>query len=62
MDKLEGVPRTPVQCKLQDGTLIEAFVYLRPANVKRGPDVDKPPTERYLEVMVEGARFNRLPK
>ena len=62
MDKLEGVPRVPVQCKLQDGTIIEAFVYLRPSDVKRGPEIDKPPTERYLEVMVDGARYNRLPK
>jgi hypothetical protein len=62
MDKLENSPRTVVNATLQSGETVEAYVYLRKEGTVRNKDVDKPPTERYIEILVEGARFHRLPK
>ena len=62
MDKLEAVPRTMIKVKLYDGTTVDATVYLRSPDSKRGPEIDKPPTERFIDILVEGARFHRLDK
>jgi len=45
----------PAKVKLYDGSIIEASVYTRPNAKARNPDVDKPPTERYIDIMVRGA-------
>jgi hypothetical protein len=33
-------------------------VYCRPEGVPRGPDVDKPPSERYLQIIIAGAKHH----
>ena len=45
----------PAKVKLYDGSIIEASVYTRPNARERNPEVDKPPTERYIDIMVRGA-------
>lgn len=48
-----GYDKSPCKVKLYDGTVEDAVVYVR-NNVERGPQIDKPPTERYLEIIKEG--------
>jgi hypothetical protein len=57
LDKIEaGYSRDNGKARLYDGTLIDVTVYTR-KNVKRGPDVDKPPTERYLDIITAGCKY-----
>ena len=56
LDKIElNYSRSPAKVKLYDGSIIDATVYTRPNVQARGSDVDKPPTERYIDIMVRGA-------
>ena len=56
LDKIEMTyTRVPAKVKLYDGTIIEASVYTRPNAKARGSEVDKPPTERYIDIMAIGA-------
>jgi len=55
LDKIEAtVSRTPAKAKLYDGSIVDVTVY---ANPPANPDSsgDKPPTERYVDIMIEGA-------
>ena len=56
LDKIEATyVRQSGMARLYDGTEQEVTVYTRP-NATRGPDIDKPPTERYLDIMMQGAK------
>lgn len=61
LDNIElGYDKMYVSVQLYDGTTInEAFVYCRHGNdIKRGPDFDHLPSERYLQILVEGAEHH----
>ncbi len=56
LDKIESLyTRAPAKVKLYDGSIVEASVYTRPNAQARNPEVDKAPTERYIDIMVRGA-------
>ena len=56
LDKIESLyTRVPAKVKLYDGQIVEASVYTWPNAKARNPEVDKPPTERYIDIMVRGA-------
>ena len=55
LDKIEMVyQRIPSKAKMYDGTIIDCTVYGDPAG-KIDHSNDMPPTERYIDIMVEGA-------
>ena len=56
LDKIEATyQRIPSKAKMYDGTVVECTVYGDPSgNIDRSDD--KPPTERYIEIIVEGAK------
>jgi hypothetical protein len=56
MEQLEGIKMQTVQVKTYDGENMEALVIKRPNDVQRGPQLDSLPTERYLDIIVEGCR------
>jgi hypothetical protein len=43
--------------KLYNNKIVEAFVYSRSADIERNSNVDKPPAERYLDIMIRGANY-----
>ena len=54
LDKIEmSYDKILAKVRLYDGTIKDAVVYCR-NNVTRGPDVDKPPSERYIDIIKEG--------
>ena len=56
LDKIEnGYVRKNAKARLYDGTCVDCTVYARD-NVERGKDIDKPPSQRYLEIMMAGAK------
>ena len=56
LDKIEmGYNRRTGSAKLYDGSIVEATVYCRDGK-ERGAHVDKAPTQRYLEIMTQGAK------
>lgn len=58
LDRIESVyQRKDGKAKLYDGTIVDCTVYTRDGK-ERGPDIDKPPQERYLQIMSEGARHH----
>ena len=58
LDKIEGsYIRIPGKARLYDGTIIECTVYGDP-NGKIDHSNDMPPTERYVDIMIEGATKN----
>lgn len=58
---LDGIERdlTPTKCTCKlyndDKKLIDAVVYTRP-NAIRGEDIDRPPSQRYLDIIIEGCQ------
>lgn len=56
LDSIEVVyQRIPAKAKLYDGTIVDCTVYADPAGeIDRSKD--KPPTERYIQIMTEGAK------
>lgn len=57
LDQIEnGYTRVPAKVRLYDNTIIESSVYTRPNAKERGVQVDKPPTERYIDIMIRGAK------
>ena len=55
LDKIESVyERIPSKAKLYDGTIIDCTVYGDPSGNIIHSD-DKPPTERYIDIIIEGA-------
>jgi predicted heme/steroid binding protein/gamma-glutamylcyclotransferase (GGCT)/AIG2-like uncharacterized protein YtfP len=57
LDKLEqGYRRTTAMARRYDtNELVECQVYTRDPNTERSPQVDKPPFQRYKEIMIQGA-------
>ena len=56
LDKIEfGYTRKDGIAKLYDGSTVPCTVYAREGK-ERGPHIDKPPTQRYLEIMMMGAK------
>ena len=61
LDKIESIyGRIPSKAKLYDGNLIDCTVYSDPDGkiddiLKKGNN--KPPSERYIQIMSEGAAF-----
>jgi hypothetical protein len=57
LDKIEAtVSRTSAKAKLYDGSIVDVTVYSNPpANTDRSGD--KPPTERYVDIMIQGAEM-----
>lgn len=54
LDKVEfSYDRLPSKAKLYDGTIVDCTVYGDPNN-KIDHSNDKPPKERYLDIMIEG--------
>lgn len=52
LDKLEAeLTRVNVNVKLYDGQIIVATIYSRPNVKERNPEIDKVPTERYLDII-----------
>ena len=55
LDKIESVyQRIPSKAKLYDGKIIDCTVYGDPTG-KIDRSRDRPPTERYLDIMIAGA-------
>ena len=55
LDKIEMVyQRIPSKARLYDGTIIDCTVYGDPAG-KIDHSNDRPPTERYIDIMIQGA-------
>lgn len=58
LDKIEAtVSRTKGKAKLYDGSFVECTVYSNPPKEDPSGAVaeDKPPTERYVDIMIQGA-------
>jgi hypothetical protein len=58
LDKIEAtVSRTAGKAKLYDGSIVECTVYSNPPKSDPSGAVteDMPPTERYVDIMLEGA-------
>ncbi len=52
LDKLEAeLTRVNVNVMLYDGQIIVATIYSRPNVKERNPEIDKVPTERYLDII-----------
>lgn len=64
LDKIEAtVSRTEAKAKLYDGTIVDCTCYSNPPKEDpsgAGNTEDKPPTERYIDIMVEGARNHKV--
>jgi gamma-glutamylcyclotransferase (GGCT)/AIG2-like uncharacterized protein YtfP len=57
LDKIEaGYTRDTGKAKLYDGTIVDVSVYVRKGK-SRGPQFDKPPTERYLDIITRGCKL-----
>jgi len=59
LDGIEGLyVRTPAKAKLYDGTIVECSVYSEPKEGFKKKNLDhsndKPPTERYRDIIVMG--------
>ena len=55
LDKIESIyTRVPSKAKKYDGEMIDCTVYADPVG-KIDHSNDKPPTERYISIIVEGA-------
>lgn len=58
MDRLDtfeiGYTRVTGTAKAYDGTEISVQCYSRPLEEKRGPEIDKNPTERYIDIIASG--------
>jgi AIG2-like family len=53
LDKMEAdLTRVNVNVKLYDGSKIVATIYSRPNVKERNSVIDKPPTERYLDIII----------
>lgn len=58
LDQIEqAYQRSSIKVKLYDGKIIDAWVYKRQDDCERNKKVDKPPTERYLDIMIRGASY-----
>mmetsp|Transcript_22613 Transcript_22613/g.52183 ORF Transcript_22613/g.52183 Transcript_22613/m.52183 type:complete len:314 (+) Transcript_22613:50-991(+) len=66
LDKIEsGYIRAPAKARIynkegddkKEEEELDVWVYTRDKDKERNSDVDKPPSERYLEIMVEGAKY-----
>ena len=57
LDKIEtGYDKTFATAVTYDGTEVEVYVYCRKdENIERGKEHDSPPSERYLQILSEGA-------
>ena len=56
LDSIEVVyDRIPAKAKLYDGTIVDCTVYADPSGIM-DRSMDKPPTERYIQIMTEGAK------
>merc|ERR1712147_393732 len=56
LDKIESVyVRGAGKAKLYDGTIVDCTVYTR-ENKERNADIDKHPTERYIDIIVAGCK------
>jgi hypothetical protein len=58
LDKIEAtVSRIVGKAKLYDGTFIDCSCYSNPPKIdpSGAGSEDKPPTERYVDIMIEGA-------
>ena len=44
--------RVGVKVKLYDGTIQDATIYTRPNIIERNSEIDKHPTERYLDIII----------
>lgn len=58
LDKIEAtVSRTVGKAKLYDGSFVDCTVYSNPPKEDATGAVseDKPPTERYIDIMIQGA-------
>ena len=52
LDKMEmDLSRLNVNVKLYDGQIIVATIYSRPNVTERNSEIDKHPTERYLDII-----------
>jgi hypothetical protein len=38
--------------KTYDGKIIKAYVYSKPVDTKRNSEIDKDPSERYLDILM----------
>ena len=60
LDGIEsGYIRTPAQAKLYDGTIVDCKVYSQTAEFLNNAEKranDKPPMERYIDLMYDGAK------
>jgi gamma-glutamylcyclotransferase (GGCT)/AIG2-like uncharacterized protein YtfP len=62
LDKMEiGYTRSRARARRYDtNEIIDCHVYTRNPNQDRGPHVDKPPMQRYIEIMIAGAEHFEL--
>ena len=57
LDKIErDYVQLAAKAKLYDGTIHEVFCYGRTGEVARNKEIDFPPGERYIQIMVDGCR------
>ena len=57
LDKIEmSYNRKTAKAQLYDGSIREVTVYCRPEDIPRNPEVDWHPTQRYLEIIMEGCK------
>lgn len=62
LDKIEGIyTRIPSKAKTYDGEIINCTIYSDPVG-KIDHSNDRPPTERYIDIMVEGATKHGVKK
>ncbi len=58
LDKLEAeLTRVNVNVKLYDGSIVVGTIYSRPNVKDRNSEIDKPPTERYLDIISQGCSY-----
>lgn len=57
LDKSEvGYTRSPAKARRYDtNEIIDCYVYTRDPKQERGPHVDSPPMQRYIEILISGA-------
>ena len=56
LDSIESLYlRKPARVKLYDNSIINASVYTMPANKNDIVGINRPPTERYIDIMTRGA-------
>lgn len=59
LDSIEiGYIRVEATAKFYDGSEIQVQVYSRSQDIERSPIIDKPPGERYIEIIVSGCHFH----